>query len=132
MRCFIVFLLLISSLNEVHSQENSNTHLIIKDSLLFSKKYSSKERDSILKKLKIRKGDKIATKVFFSIDKEGKTVINKIASPHNIFNSEIIEIFRKMKKFEPAKDSKGNPMSVNYALPITFVIDEFFIKKALN
>lgn len=124
MRYFIVFLLLISSLNEVHSQENSNTNLIIKDSLLFSKKYSIKERDSILKKLKIRKGDKIATKVFFSIDKEGKTVINKIASPHNIFNSEIIEIFRKMKKFEPAKDSKGNPMSVNYALPITFVIDE--------
>lgn len=35
-----------------------------------------------------------------------------------------------MKKFEPAKDSKGNPMSVNYALPITFVIDEFFIKKS--
>lgn len=124
MRYLIVFFLLISSLNEVHSQENTNTHLIIKDSLLFSKKYSIKERDSILNKLKIRKGDKIANKVFFTIDKEGKTIIDKIVSPHNIFNSEIIEIFSKMKKFEPAKDSKGNPISVNYALPITFVIDE--------
>ncbi len=124
MRYLIVFFLLISSLNEVHSQEYTNTNLIIKDSLLFSKKYSINERDSILKKLKIRKGDKIANKVFFTIDKEGKTIINKIVSPHNIFNSEIIEIFSKMRKFEPAKDSNGNPMSINYALPITFVIDE--------
>lgn len=124
MRYLIVFFLLISSLNEVHSQEYTNTNLIIKDSLLFSKKYSINERDSILKKLKIRKGDKIANKVFFTIDKEGKTIINKIVSPHNIFNSEIIEIFSKMRKFEPAKDSNGNLMSINYALPITFVIDE--------
>ncbi len=104
---------------------SQKTNIIIADSTLFNdKEYTSEEIDSIHKKLNIKVGDEIKIIIFFKINEEGSVVIEKIKSPHILFNNVALEIFKKMPKFKPTLNSEGNPISISYKQPIAFIIDK--------
>lgn len=123
MRSYFVFFFIILNFCRFYAQEFENKNVII-DSLIVTKEYSKKQKDSIFKKYNFIKGNKVKTKVLFSIDKDGNTYVKKIISPHPIFNNEIIKIFKNLPKFDNVNNKRGNSNNINYVIPITFIINK--------
>lgn len=66
-------------------------------------------------------GDKKIVKIRFVVDKDGTVSIAGIeTSGGNVFDKEVIRVCRKMPKWKPATQN-GQPVSVSYVLPVTFI-----------
>ncbi len=59
----------------------------------------------------------------FSINKKGKIKVGKIDIKNKEIAKEISRVLKTIKKMTPAY-LDGKPVSVNYAIPLTFKIDE--------
>ena len=78
--------------------------------------------DSIYASHGLKKGDKVKVLVLFTINEEGKATNIKAKGPYPIFEQEAIKILENLPQV-PVKNENGTAKSMNFALPITFVIE---------
>lgn len=78
--------------------------------------------DSIYASLGLKNGDKVKVMAMFTINEEGKATNIKAKGPYPIFEQEAIKIIENLPQI-PLKNENGISKSMNFALPITFVIE---------
>ena len=63
--------------------------------------------------------------VMFTIDEQGNSLNPQIwLTPSLLLVDEALRIVRSFPRWQPATDSKGNPVPIKYCVPINFVLGE--------